>query len=542
MVIGQPQSFTYHYDGHSQALTFAIPAGVYLSGTWSKAYRVPNPFLIQDNHSSIKTASGTHSTDFPQPVGPAGIMDTVPVTSLQLADINGAADSTLNAIYVGTGVNPTLVEQDDVISLTLVSAGGVNVTFERATVYEGAQIGVESTPGVVVAATKRLLGLEIDMENMPMVNQYRPQGNKFFTTRQVGKEYTAGTIKGILCFNDMLYVASSWLGTGVVTTPTSNSKWNVTSGSGTIGFTFKGSVLAPSAWANAAAFQAAIEAMPSVGTGNVIVTGAAPTYAIQFTGVLSTDVSAITSPTGTPTPTIALDTAATLTRRWTFTMAPAGPDTIQTYTVEKGALGVSSQAQRAAFGFVGGINTKFSKSEASFDGSFMAQATVDPVTMTASPVDVACVPVDPKSTAVWMGTSLAAMVKMQRLLTLELGVQNRASGLMTLNDDDTSFSNRIEGVPDLSTKFFVEHNSEGQAMLARLRNNTPVYAVVQNLGPLIEAGFNYRMKWTYRFGLVKPNTSDVDGAYGRDYDGGLEYDSTLGTAIKLEIDTTQSAL
>lgn len=414
--------------------------------------------------------------------------------------------------------------------------------FERASVYEGAQFGVETTPGTPVAANRRLLGLEVDMDNMTDIKQYRPQGNKFNTTRQVGKEHTTGRIQGILCFNDMLYLANTWMSAPVISTPVNNSRWNVTGASGTWGFTFKGSTIAAATYASAVAAQTAFEGMASIGVGNVLVTGAAPTFAIQFAGALSTDVSAITTPTGSAVPTIALDTAATLTRRWKFLMAPAGQDDIVTYTIEKGAAGVSNQAQRAAFGFVSGLANKFSKSEASFSGDFMGFTTEDPVTMTADPTDVVCVPVDPRSTNVWMGPGLHSLAKMKRLLTMEFGAQNRANGLMTLNADDPSFSNRIETGPDLSTKFFVEHNSEGQLMLARMRSNTHMLAVVENVGPSIESGFNYRMKWTYAYGLIKPTTNDVDGAYGKEYEGGMEYDSVLDTAIMLEIDTPMTSL
>lgn len=414
--------------------------------------------------------------------------------------------------------------------------------FERATVYEGAQIGVEATPGTPVAANKRLLGLEIQLDSMPDIKLFRPQGNKFNTAQQVGKEWTSGRIQGIQCYNDMLYVASSWLANAVISTPVNNSTFNLTGASGTIGFTYKGAVLAPASFANAAALQAAIEAMTPVGAGNVKVTGAAPAYKVQFIGSLSTDTSAITAPTGSPAPTIALDTAATLTRRWTFLMAPAGPDTVTTFTVEKGAAGVANMAQQAPFGFVHGLTVKNTKDEASINGDFACQITTDPFTMTPTPTDVACVPVDMKAAKVWAGPTLTGMALLDRILEFEFGVANRASGLMTLNADDPSFSNRIENAPDLTSRFFQEHDAAGQTMLARMRAGTDMFAILESVGPSIEPGFNYRMKWTMCMAVTKPNTGDVDGVYGHNYDSGLKYNSGLGGAIKLEIDSPLTAL
>lgn len=419
----------------------------------------------------------------------------------------------------------------------------MTLQFERAAVYEGAQIGVETTPGTAVPAIKRLLGCEIDFDSMTNIRPYRPQGNKFNTTSQRGKEWTSGRINGILCYNDLVYQASSWLQKATPSVPANNSAWLVTDGSGTIGFTFKGSTLAPSAWANAAAFQTAIGGMASVGVGNVKVTGTAPSYRIQFQGALSTDQSAITAAAGTPTPTIALEAAATLTNRWDFLMVPFGPDDVATYTLEKGASGIANMAQKAPFGFIHGMGMKFTKDEASLSGEFAAQITTDPFTMTTSSVvDIPCIPVDSAQVSVFMGTSLNNMVRMQRMLELEFNVNNRAAGLMTLNADDVSFSNRIESAPDLTSRFFIEHIAEGQAMLAHLRAGDQILTCVEATGPLIETGFPYRMRLLMNFELLKPNTAVVDEAYGKNYDAQLAYSSIIGGAIKLTVDSPLSTL
>jgi hypothetical protein len=541
-ILSTPTTFTYS-GGAAQVLSFAIPAGTWVSATWTRKY---NNNFSEDHAHEVRTgASFANTANFPIVIAMSGLptTDTIAATTAQLADINAAAGGTLAVEYDTTGFDP-VVEAITAFTLTLNGAGGgsTTMTFERATVYEGVQIGVETTPGTAVPANKRLLGLDIDFDSMTDIKPYRPQGNKFFTTQQVGKEFTSGRIQGVLCFNDLLYLASSWLSNAVITTPANNSKWNVTGASGPWGFTFKGSVLAPATYATAAAAQTAIEGMTSVGTGNVKVTGAAPTFAIQFAGALSTDTSSITAPTGTPAPTIVLDTVGTLTRRWTFNMAPAGPDSITTFTAEKGAAGVANMAQQAAFGFVHGLAYKLNKSEASLNGVFDAQVTTDPFTMTASPTDVPCVPVDPGKINVWMGPGLALLQKMKRILDIEWGAQNRATGLITLNADDPSFSNRIETAPDLTMKFFQEHDADGQTMLARLRANTSIYAIVEALGPQIEPGFNYRMKWTLKAQLTKPNSGDLDGAYGKNYDAVLQYDPVLQTAMRLEIDTPLSTL
>lgn len=417
--------------------------------------------------------------------------------------------------------------------------------FERATVYEGAQWGVETTPGTRVPAIKRILGLSVEFDHMTDRKPYRPQGNKFNTTSQTGKEWTQGKITGIQCFNDLLYIASSWLTSTTPIIPANNSTFTVPATNGlTLGFTYKGAVLAPAVWANAAALQAAIGALAPVGVDNVKVTGTPSTeWTIKFIGALSTDTSTISAITGTSSVTLDPVTGATLTRRWKFVMAPFCQDDVVTFSIEKGANCLANMAQVAAFCFATGMQFKFNKSEASLSGDFAGQTTIDPFTMTtASVVDVACIPVDPSAMNVWIGTSTIAPSKVDRVLDYEFGVTNRAAGLMTLNADDPSFSNRVEMAPALTSKFFMEHDSNGQIMLARLRAGTNIITTIEALGPLIETGFNYRMKWTLSQTMLKPSLADLDGVYGANYDSELVYNTVLGTAIQLEIDTPLATL
>lgn len=419
----------------------------------------------------------------------------------------------------------------------------MSTDFERATLYEGVQFGVETTAGTAVPANKRLLGLSLELENMVDKKPYRPQGNKFFTTSQEGKEWTQGKLTGIQCYNDQLYLLSGWLGTTTPVVPANNSTWLITGATADLGFTFKGSVLAPATYTLASALAAAIGGMASVGVGNVKVTKvSSSSWIVQFISALGNDTSPITSPTGTPAPTIAAQATGTLTNRWKFFMNPAGPDAVTTLTIEKGAQGQATMAEQAPFGFPMGLSFKHTKNEASLSGDFAAQTSTDGFTMTANPTDVACVPIDMAKVSVFMGTSLNNMVRMKRILEFEFGATNRADGLMTLNEEDPSFSNRIEKEPDLTVRFFQVHDAAGQAMLANLRANQQIYVVLLARGPSIETGFVYKQRWVMKVDLLKPTTADVDGAYGKNYEGNICYDSVLGTGLYCEIDSPLTSL
>ena len=159
---------------------------------------------------------------------------------------------------------------------------------ERATVYEGLQLGVESTAGTAVPALKRLRGLELEITPQMPTEALRPIGNKFSTDVVRQKEHCEGTLRGQVCYTDLVYLLSSLLCEATVTTPTTNGTWTVVvGGSGMFTLTFGGQKTAAIAHnAEATAVQTALEALSTVGAGNVAVAGGAGEYVIAFTGAL----------------------------------------------------------------------------------------------------------------------------------------------------------------------------------------------------------------------------------------------------------------
>src|SRR5690348_11127370 len=92
---------------------------------------------------------------------------------------------------------------------------------ERATVFQTTQLGVESTSarGTVVAAYKRLRCTSIEPTPVVPVTPYRPMGFKYATTSVKQKEHTEAAIRGVLCYNDLVYLLSSLLCQPAITTP-----------------------------------------------------------------------------------------------------------------------------------------------------------------------------------------------------------------------------------------------------------------------------------------------------------------------------------
>lgn len=86
---------------------------------------------------------------------------------------------------------------------------------ERATLFEGVQLGIESTPGTAVSSGKKLLGTSFMTTPNPDVSLFRPNGNKFDTIASLNREWTRGTIDGQMSYTDLCYLFSSLIAADV---------------------------------------------------------------------------------------------------------------------------------------------------------------------------------------------------------------------------------------------------------------------------------------------------------------------------------------
>ena len=83
---------------------------------------------------------------------------------------------------------------------------------ERATVNQVVQIGVETTPGTAVAASKLLQALNIEPAIKIKTQTFRPLGGKFTTIAAPGEDYVEAKISGdVACYNHLAYLLSSVL-------------------------------------------------------------------------------------------------------------------------------------------------------------------------------------------------------------------------------------------------------------------------------------------------------------------------------------------
>lgn len=88
---------------------------------------------------------------------------------------------------------------------------------DRSVVAEVTQVGVEATPGVAVAAARRLESVSLSVAPDVESDTFRPKGSKFATlVNPVQESATLSIDEGRVTYDELAYLLSSILGTAVV--------------------------------------------------------------------------------------------------------------------------------------------------------------------------------------------------------------------------------------------------------------------------------------------------------------------------------------
>lgn len=82
---------------------------------------------------------------------------------------------------------------------------------EKASIFQGVQIGIESVAGTAVAANKKLLSVSLVPGARVEADAFRALGNKYSSFVTLNKEWSEASISGKLTYNEVLYLLASLL-------------------------------------------------------------------------------------------------------------------------------------------------------------------------------------------------------------------------------------------------------------------------------------------------------------------------------------------
>lgn len=238
---------------------------------------------------------------------------------------------------------------------------------------------------------------------------------------------------------------------------------------------------------------------------------------------------------------------ATGAYRWVFQSNTFGDDSPKTYTVEQGS---SFRAHRVSNAILTEYGIKWSREEIELDGSWIAKAIEDGVTMTGSPTQLPQIPMKPADLSVYLDTSAVALgtTKLLRVLEGEFNISDRFNPLWVVDAAQTSFVSTVEGEPTVEFKMTQMADAAGMSRLTQMRVGSTAFIRLQGNGPVIYTpGVGDPITHAFTLDLavqVKDVSSfdDNDGVYAIEWTFGVVHDTTWGKAFRAEVITTTATL
>ena len=248
----------------------------------------------------------------------------------------------------------------------------------------------------------------------------------------------------------------------------------------------------------------------------------------------------------TGTVTAVMDGATdTLMKKWVFNSNAFGADTPKTFTVEQGS---SVRAHRATNVIISDLTMHFSRTEVTLEGTAIARALEDGITLTASPTMLPQTPVRPTEVSFFLDDTAAGLgtTKLTRALSGSFELSSRFGPLWVVDSALNSFVTTIETEPTCQFTLMQEADAQGMANLTAMRNGTTKFLRIVATGPVLyTGGITVNSKFTLDVaGQVSDvsDFSDEDGVYAIEWTFGSVVDSTWAKAFTAEVITSTTAL
>lgn len=159
-----------------------------------------------------------------------------------------------------------------------------------------------------------------------------------------------------------------------------------------------------------------------------------------------------------------------------------------------------------------------------------------------SVTDIRVVPVESRNIGIWMGTTLDNMTQLSKCQGIRHDVGDRSQPVYTIDDRERSYSGTVEQAGDPTFTITVEQDSTADNYIQKLRRRDTIYVRIASEGIEIESGFRYRMECIFACNIREPGQAEVDGVHSGTYVLQCIYDSTIGSYMKWFIQSPLTAL
>lgn len=426
---------------------------------------------------------------------------------------------------------------------------------ERATVFQATQLGVETTPGTVVAANRRLLQTMVDAGPDIRNELYRPAGATVPTVQIIGKEMVRADVEGRMSFNDLAYILSSLLLQVTPTTPggaTNTRRW-----------TFKPQTFAPdtfrtytiekgsTAGAERFAFAVFNALTMAFGEEEASITGS------LFGKALTEQVTITASPTDiAEAPVnpkcISLFLGTTTGTNEVQALSLTGTPTGGTFTVSyEGstsgniAFNANAAAVQAALEAMASIGT----GNVTATGGPLPAAVNVTFTGTFAGIDASTITLGTNALTGGTSPTLAVstttpggLTRLLRADRIQFSIPDRYVPGFTLDCNEPSYSYIVNQGMEPTAEVSLMHDSQSAGYMSNFRNGDTLFLRLLARGNIIEAGFSQWLKITCPVKITQSERGDRDAVYDNTYSFGLVHNSTFNGWIEVVVDNNIATL
>jgi hypothetical protein len=163
----------------------------------------------------------------------------------------------------------------------------------------------------------------------------------------------------------------------------------------------------------------------------------------------------------------------------------------------------------------------------------------------AAPTSSAQMPILGNQYSVYLADTYAGLpgTALTRAWTVNFDITNRYGMLWPLNAIYSGYAGHVERKPEVLLKLKVEADDTGMGLLTTLRAGAMKFIRVKAVGPAISGGGNYTMQIDMAGKVVEIQPfEDVDGVYSAQFGFAANYDPTWGKALEFTLINTLVSL
>lgn len=234
----------------------------------------------------------------------------------------------------------------------------------------------------------------------------------------------------------------------------------------------------------------------------------------------------------------------TTSKVWTFDPGTKTLETCQSFSVEKGQSVRAEGMPGAKFDSFG-LNV--TRDDTAVQGTMLAQAITDGITMAAGATELALHPILPHYWCIYLDPTYTAFgtTKLLRCVEFDWTYGAQWGPLWAINCAQSSYATTVQTEPKFTGSLVMEQDAAGMQQLTNLRQGTPIFIRAEAIGPQIDVGppaHTYRITADFAWKVAGMTEGMRDGVQVVTWPLEINHDSGWGRAVKIVVENVAATL